>query len=92
MGKDNNRAPNFKVPILYIPEDDKEADPSDGKPPSTKLVLDAAGKAIGNPMVQVQPIFNGGTTEQFFKCFQSLSFLLEGQSVGEHFRLDLQVL
>jgi hypothetical protein len=65
MGKDNNRALDFKVPIPHIPEDEKEADPSDGKPPSVKLLLDAAGKAIDNPTVQVQPIFNGGTTDIF---------------------------
>jgi hypothetical protein len=64
MGKDNNRALYFKVPIPYIPEDEKEAYPSDGKPPSFKILLDAAGKAIYNPIVQVQPIFNGGTTEK----------------------------
>jgi hypothetical protein len=69
MGKDKNRAPDFKVPIPYIPEDDKGADPYDGKPPSVKLFLDAASKAIDNPMVQVQPIFNGGTTEQVSKWF-----------------------
>jgi hypothetical protein len=70
----------------------KEADPSDGKPPSVKLLFDSAGKKIDNHTVQVQPIFNGGTTEQFFKWFQSLSSLLEGQTVGEHFRLALQAL
>jgi hypothetical protein len=42
MGKDNHRAPNFKVPIPYFPEDEKEADPSDGKAPSVKLLLDSA--------------------------------------------------
>jgi hypothetical protein len=52
MGKDNNRSPYFKVPIPYIPEDEKEADPYDGKPPSVKLLLDATGKAIDNPTVQ----------------------------------------
>jgi hypothetical protein len=41
VGKDNSRAPYFKVPIPYIPEDEKEADPSHGKPPSVKLLLDA---------------------------------------------------
>jgi hypothetical protein len=53
MGKDSNRAPYFMVPIPYIPEDEKEADPSDGKPPPVNLVLDASGKAIDNHMVQV---------------------------------------
>jgi hypothetical protein len=79
MGKDNRKGPDFLVPIPYIPEEEKEADPSDGKPPSIKLLLDSEGKKIDNPTVQVQPIFNGGTTEQFFKWFQSLSSLLGGQ-------------
>jgi hypothetical protein len=76
MGKDNNRLPYFKVPITYIPEDEKYADISDGKPPSVNLLLDAKGKAIDNPKIQVQPIFNGGTTIFFEKWFQSLSSLL----------------
>jgi hypothetical protein len=66
MGKDNHKGPDFLVPIPYIPKEEKEADPSDGKPPSIKLLLDSEGKKIDNPTVQVQPIFNGGTTEQFF--------------------------
>jgi hypothetical protein len=76
MGKDNHKVPNFLVPIPYFPEDEKEADPSDGKPPSVKLLLDSDGKRIDNPTVQVQPIFNWGTTEKFSKWFQSLSYLL----------------
>jgi hypothetical protein len=92
MGKDNHKEPDFLVPIPYIPEDEEEADPSDGKPPSIKLLLDADGKKIDKPSVQVQPIFNGGTTEQFFKWSQSLSSLLDGQTVCEHFRLALQAL
>jgi hypothetical protein len=90
MGKDNHKGPDFLVPIPYVPEDEKEADPSDRKPPSVKLLLDSEGNKINNPTVQVQPICNGGTTEQFFKWFQSLSSLLKGQPVGEHFRLALQ--
>jgi hypothetical protein len=62
MGKDNHRVPDFKVPIPYVPEDEKEAEPSDGKRPSVKLLLDSAGKPIDNPKVQVQPIFNGDNT------------------------------
>jgi hypothetical protein len=57
-----------------------------------KLLLDSDGKKIDNPTVQVQPIFNGGTTGQFLKWFQSLSSLLEGQTVGESFRLALKAL
>jgi hypothetical protein len=92
MGKDNHKGPDFLVPIPYIPDEEKEADPSDGKPPSIKLLQDADGKKIDNPSVQAQPIFNGGTTEHFFKWFQSLSSLLDGQRVGEHYRLALQSL
>jgi hypothetical protein len=44
MGKDNHKGPDSLVPIPYIPEEEKEADPSDGKPPSIKLLLDADGK------------------------------------------------
>jgi hypothetical protein len=65
MGKDNHIVPVFKVPLPYIPEDEKESDPSDGIPPSVKLLLDSAGKPIDNPMVKVQPIFNWGTTKKF---------------------------
>jgi hypothetical protein len=90
--KDYHKGPYFLVPIPYIPEDEKEADPSDGKPPSVKLLPDSEGNKIDNPTVQVQPICNGGTTEQFFKWFQSLSSLLEEKKVGKHFRLALQAL
>jgi hypothetical protein len=82
MGKDKHKGPYFLVPIPYVPEEEKEADPSDGKPPSVKLLLDSQGQKIDNPIVQVQPIFNGGTTEQLFTWFQSLSSLLDGQTVG----------
>jgi hypothetical protein len=90
MGKDNHKGPDFLVPIPYVPEEEEEeADPSDRKPPSVKLLLDSGSRKIDNPTVQVQPIFNGGTTEQFLKWFQNLSSLLEGETVGEHFRLAL---
>jgi hypothetical protein len=92
MGKDNHKGPDFLVFIPYVPEDEKEADPSDGKPPSVKLLVDSEGKKIYNPTVQVQPIFNGGTMEFFFKWSQSLSSLLEGQKVGGYLRLALQAL
>jgi hypothetical protein len=65
MGKYNHKWPDFLVPILYVPEDEKEADPSDGKPPSVKLLLDSEAKKIDNPMVQVQPIFNGVPLNNF---------------------------
>jgi hypothetical protein len=46
------------VPVPFIPEVEKEAEESDGKPPSIKLLLDADGEAIKNPKTKVQPIFN----------------------------------
>jgi hypothetical protein len=80
MGKDNHKGPDVLVPIPYIPEEEKEADPSDGKPPLIKLLLDSEGKKIDNPTVQVQPIFNGGTTEQFSNIFRVLvPFLIDNQ-------------
>jgi hypothetical protein len=63
MGKDNNRAPGFEVPIPYDPEDEKHAYPSNWKPPSVKLLLDDKGEAIDKPTIQVQPISYGGITE-----------------------------
>jgi hypothetical protein len=65
MGKDKHKGPDFLVPITYVPEEEKEADTSDGKPPSVKLLLDSQGKKNDNPTVQMQPIFKGGTTEHF---------------------------
>jgi hypothetical protein len=71
MGTDKHKGPDFLVPIPYVPEDEKEADPSDGKPPLVKLLLDSHGKKIDNPTVQVQPIFNRGTTAQFVSGFRA---------------------
>jgi hypothetical protein len=80
MGKDNHKGPDFLVPIPYIPEEGKEADPSDGKPPSIKLLLYSDGKKIDNPTVQVQPIFNGGTTDFFSNGVKVLApFLMDNQ-------------
>jgi hypothetical protein len=72
VGKDSHKGPDLLAPIPYIPEEEKEVDPSDGKPPSVKLLLDADGKKIYNPSVQVQPIFNSGSTKQFLNGFRVL--------------------
>jgi hypothetical protein len=72
MGKDNHKGPNFLVRIPYIPEEEKEADPSDGKPPSIKILLDSDGKKIDNPTVQVQPMFNGRLLNNFSNGFRVL--------------------
>jgi hypothetical protein len=71
MGKDKHKGPDFLVPIPYVAEEEKEADPSGGKPPSVKLLLDSQGKKNDNPTVQVQPIFNGGATEQLLSGFRA---------------------
>jgi hypothetical protein len=57
MGKENHKGPDFLAPIPCIREKEKEADPSDGKPPSIKLLLDSEGKKIDNRTVQVKPPF-----------------------------------
>jgi hypothetical protein len=45
------------------------------------------------PTIQVHPIFNGRTVEQFFKWYKSLLSIMEGQSVVmDHFCLALQSL
>jgi hypothetical protein len=64
MGKYNHKGPDLLVPIPYVPEEEKEADPSDGKPPSVKLLLDSEGEKVDNPTVQVQPIFKGDHTKK----------------------------
>jgi hypothetical protein len=56
-----------------------------GKPTSIKLLLDAAGNPIANPTTQVQPIFNQGTVEQYFKWIKSLMSIPQGQSVTDHY-------
>jgi hypothetical protein len=53
MGKYKHKGPHSLEPIPYVPEGKKEADPSDGKPPLVKLLLDSQGKKIDNPTVQV---------------------------------------
>jgi hypothetical protein len=53
MGKYNHKGPDLLVPLPYVREDEKEADPSDGKPFSVKLLLDSEGNTIDNPTVQV---------------------------------------
>jgi hypothetical protein len=50
MGTYNIKTPYFKVLLPIIQEEEKEADESDGKPPSVKLLLDAEGETIDNPM------------------------------------------
>jgi hypothetical protein len=44
-----------------------------------KLLLDADGEAIDNPTIQVQPIFNQGTVEQFFKWNKIMLYIIQGK-------------
>jgi cell pole-organizing protein PopZ len=50
MGKYNHKGPDLLVPTPYVPEDEKEAHPSDGKPTSVKLLLDSEVKKIDKPV------------------------------------------
>ena len=92
MGKNSIKKPDFKVPVPFVIEPDKESDESDLKGVSVKLLLDAQGKKISNPTTQVQPVYHQGTVEQFFKWVKSLNSILLGQTITEHFRLALQSL
>jgi rhamnogalacturonyl hydrolase YesR len=43
-------------------------------------------------MTQVQPMYNQGTVEQYFKWLKSLNSILRGQTITEKFSLALQML
>jgi hypothetical protein len=90
MGKSNH--PDYKVPVPFIPETEKDPDEGDKKGVSIKLTLDINGEFIDNPTTQVQPVYNQGTVEQYFKWPKSLNSILRGQTITEKFRLALQTL
>jgi hypothetical protein len=90
MGKSNY--PDYKVPILFIPETKKDPDEGDKKGVSMKLTLNINGEFIGNPTTQVQPVYNQGTVEHYLEWLKSLNLILRGQTTTEKFRLDLQML
>jgi hypothetical protein len=71
MGKSNY--PDYKVPIPFIPEAEKDPYEGDKKVVSMKLTLDINGAFIDNPMIQVQPVYNQGTVKQYFKWLKSLN-------------------
>jgi hypothetical protein len=87
MGKSNY--PDYKVPIHFIPEAEKDPDEGDKKEVSMKLTLDINGAFINNRTTQVQPVYNQGTVEQYFKWLMSLNSILRGQTVTENSRLAL---
>jgi hypothetical protein len=86
--------PDYKVPAPFIPEAEKHPDEGDKKGVSMKLTLDINGEFINNPtiQVQVQPVYNQGTVEQYFKWLKNLNSILRGQTITEKFRLALQTL
>jgi hypothetical protein len=62
MGKSNY--PDYKVPVPFIPETEKDPYEDDKKGVSMKLTLDINGELIDNPTRQVQPVYNKCTVEQ----------------------------
>jgi hypothetical protein len=71
MGKDKHKGPYFLVPIPYVPEDEKEADPSDGKPPSVKLLLDSQGKKMIIQLYKCNLYSMGGPLNIFLSGFRA---------------------
>jgi hypothetical protein len=90
MGESNYT--DYKVPVPFIPETEKDTDEGDKKVILMKLTLDINGAFIDNPTTQVQPVYNQGTIEQYFKWLKSLNSILRGQTITEKFRLALQTL
>jgi hypothetical protein len=79
MGESNY--PYYKVPIPFIPETEKDPYEGENKGVSMKLTLDINGAFIENLTTQVQPVYNQGTVEQYFKWFKSLNSILRGQTI-----------
>jgi hypothetical protein len=90
MGKSNYS--DYKLPVPFIPEAEKDPDEGDKKGVSMKLTSDINGSFIDNPTTQVHPVYNQGTVEQYFKWLKSLNSILRGQPIMEKFRLALQTL
>jgi hypothetical protein len=57
-----------------------------------KLTSDINGAFIDNLTTRVQPVYNQGTVEQYFKWLRSLNSILRGQNITRKFRLALQTL
>jgi hypothetical protein len=90
MGESNY--PDYKVPVPFIPETEKDTDEGDKKGVSMKLTLDINGVFIDNPTTHVHPVYNQGTFELYFKWLKSLNSILRGQTITEKFPLALQML
>jgi hypothetical protein len=61
MGENNH--PDYKFPIPFIPEMEKDPDEGEKRGVSMKLTLDDNEDFIDNPTTQVQPVHNQGTVE-----------------------------
>jgi hypothetical protein len=90
MGKSNY--PDYKVPVPFITETEKDPDKGDKKGFPMKLTLDINGKFIDNPTTQVHPVYNQGTVKKYFKWLKNLNSILRGNTIMEKFRLALQTL
>jgi hypothetical protein len=90
MGK--SYYPDYKVPVSFIPETEKDTDEGDKKVFSIKLTLDINGEFIANPTTQVQPVYNQGTVKKYGKWLRSLNSIIKGHNITEKFRLALQAL
>jgi hypothetical protein len=85
MGESNH--PDYKVPVPFIPETEKDPDEGDKKGFSMKLTLDINSEFIDNLMTQVQPVYNQITVKQYFKWLKSLNSILQGQNITEKFHI-----
>jgi hypothetical protein len=90
MGKSNS--PDYKVPIPSITDTGKDPDEGDKKGVWMKLTLDINGEFIDNRTTQLQPVYNQGSLEQYFKWIKSLNSILRGQTITENFCPALQTL
>jgi hypothetical protein len=77
MGKDKHKGPDFLVRIPYVPEEEKEAYPSDGKPPSVKLLLDSQGKIKWIIQLYMCNLYSmGGPLHNLLSGFRALALYL----------------
>jgi hypothetical protein len=57
-----------------------------------KLTLEINGEFIDNLTTQVQPLYNKGTVEQYFKWLKSRNSIFRGKTITEKIRLAMQTL
>ena len=91
MVKKKSGKPDFKVPIPFTAEKVKDEDLKD-KAVAVKLQTTVAGAPLMNPITEFQPIFNQGTTEQYFKWIANLQNVMSDHTVREKFQIALKTL